>query len=564
MMNRTRHPTCILWRIPSIVAIASLCLALIHCARVDPLREPNCIDNLDCFLDEECVQHQCEKMTMIRPMSVVDLELAPLKGQGSSITQVPNLDLKTVVDISAITLGVDPSVLFRGEVISPFGPDARSGSILASRAPVFDSRHLTWNMAVDTQGQFSAELSPGTYTLLYKPTNSEESPQIALENVAVESKPNEDPSTTTIDIPTYPDPKDINEQITLMLVQGRVASTPRMLEPVVGIRVEGITDTGLRTNVSTTDADGTFYLRLPIELVQSSDGTLEKRYPQTLDVSLKPGTNTTFLPTVNIQDIPVSVPNLGTFFIGRIPPIRNVSGSVVGPDDSPISACSIQFFAENIGNGTYSESVQSNDDGTFAISLPAGEYKITIIPDLGSNARLENLFFTINSDIPDLTLSLPARLPLHGTVRDSSDAPLPDVTVRAERLSSVNGTDDTIYRLYEGTTGSDGNYSLLVDRGRYNVTFIPCAASRMPRSFPKRVYVKEDTLLDADLSPPAVIQGTVLNTLSEPMCGVTISIYHSDDTSSYLIGQSISSSAIEEECVGSFAAVIPGGFLFTP
>jgi hypothetical protein len=75
--------------------------------------------------------------------------------------------------------------------------------------------------------------------------------------------------------------------------------------------------------------------------------------------------------------------------------------------------------------------------------------------------------------------------------------------------------------------------------------------------------IDEDRTMPLDsttLSEPAVIKGHVLDWQGEPMCGVTIDVFHSTETEAHLIGQALSS---EEEgvCTGYYTITIPNRFI---
>jgi hypothetical protein len=132
-----------------------------------------------------------------------------------------------------------------------------------------------------------------------------------------------------------------------------------------------------------------------------------------------------------------------------------------------------------------------------------------------------------------------------------------DVIVRAKRLSTVSGLEDGVVRTYEGLTEGNGTFSLPVDSGRYNVYFIPPAATGLPRQLPKRVYIAdENESVTMSLPSPAVVQGHIFDQFGEPQCDVTIDVYSSTETNAYLIGQTISDSP-EDGCDGSYTVIIP-------
>jgi len=532
-----------------------LCLAGSGCSDASLSSSKPCVDNLDCPLDKECDldTFQCVDKDLPKPLSVIDLELTPVKGSGNSTTQ-STIDLEQVDNTNEINLEVVSAELLVGQITSPDVMGGIPGTLVATRSPDFDNRKLTWNISVNESGDFETELSPGVYDLLFKPSNREGFPQISLTGFEIPAEQSPDLSYHKFDNP---------EQDPPLVISGRVLEKQTHLEPVANIKVEGITNQGLRTSITEPDAQGYFELRLPFSRYVEPDGDYQDVYPETIDITIRPSNSEVRLPTVTVPGVELIGTELGTFYIGDVPDTVVFSGVIVDKRGRPLPECQLRFTADNIGNGTFSDQIESDSTGNFMTPLPMGTYTVMGVPDLLCEAA-------IGSEIVELTaaltknIQLPDRAILSGTVTDDERIPVKDVIVEAKRLSTVSGVDDGVVRTFEVITEADGHFEIPVDMGRYRITMIPSAEGGLPRSLPTVAYVLEDYVMDSSatrLAPPTVIQGHVFGQNGAmPLCGVTIDVFHSDENNAYLIGQTISGSVVEE-CSGSFAVIIPGNLL---
>lgn len=521
---------------------------------------PACIDNLDCALGQECDPDTltCKDNVSQTPLSVIDLELTPSKDSGFAATQIGGLDLKKVDDINEITLVLNDSVTLQGRVQSPDAMGGLPGTLVATRRAVFDDRKLTWNLAVSEDGSFEQAVASGVYDLLLKPSNRDGFPQLMLSGIEF---PSENPPD--LDYLQFADPAqaDLDAQDPLLVVKGKVLQSQAYPHPLTGITVDGITNQGLRTSTAVPDAQGIFYLRLPFVRSIDQRADSENVFPATVDITLKPSSSDVRLPTVTVPGIELAGADLGTFYIGDVPESHSLSGVVLDSTGRPIADCQLRYTAENIGNGSLTLQGQTDSTGHFATTLPEGSYKVKVIPDLLSSSVMQTVNIELTGD-QSTNINLPDRPLLSGVVTDSNGAPAAGVTVKAKRLSTVSGVEDGVVRSYSVNTAADGSFELPVDFGRYSVTFIPSAASGLPRSLPKVAYITGDYYaMDASatkLAQPTLIQGHVFGSDGAPICGVTIDVFHSPtDESSQLVGQAISGGIIEE-CAGSYAAIIPG------
>jgi hypothetical protein len=518
-----------------------------------------CYDSLDCPPDQKCdlKTHRC--YDYLPPQSVVDFELTPGGGSGCGAMQIPEKDLANLLTVSDVELVLASSVLVSGQILYAMG--GVPGTLVFTRRAQIDNRCLACSLSVIEDGYFASEISPGTYDVTFKPSNRSDFPQFLLSQLEVPYEEVEQLDLTTrLKIPEYPAEENLNDQEKLLLVRGQVLQSQSYPHPLTGIRVEGHTEHGLRTSLAEPDEQGYFYLRLPVKRSVEDNGDLIDCTPQLMDVIIRPSSSDARLPTVTVEGVELDGPELGVFYVGEVPQPLSFAGVVTDRGGNPVPECMLHFKSENIGNGTFSHQIQATSSGEFSTNLPPGTYQITAVPPLSSEIRVGKLTWVLFENIPDFVMMLEVRPSLRGTVSDSEGHRIADVIVRAKRLSEVSGVDDGVVRTYEGITGTNGTFSIPVDSGIFNVSFIPPAASGLPRlPEPMRVYVtgdKSEHEITASLSAPAVIQGHVYNNFGEPQCGVTIDVYNSDEDNAYLIGQTISDSP-DDGCTGAYTVIIP-------
>jgi protocatechuate 3,4-dioxygenase beta subunit len=542
------------------VLAATLCAVLAIACDDMAMMSGDCFDDLDCGPGKVCdlSNHRCKKVDSLP--EIVDFELTPIKGNGTAETQIPNKNLASLLNISDVELLMDTAVRVFGHVDSYEAPGGVPGNLVIERHPQIDNRRLVWNIAVNTSGDFdSDEVTPGLHDVLFKPSIEARAsfPQMEIAELDIASgDTGEINLTTALEYPVFPTVEELDGQEKLLLVRGQVLQSQSSPHPVTGIEVEGITDQDLRTSLAVPDEQGYFYLRLPVRRTVEPNGDLIECQPQSLDIIIRP-VGDRRLPTVEVQAVELEGPELGVFYMGDEPTPYSLSGTVTDMGGNPIPECWLKFEAENVGNGTFAEDIYADSNGDFSTNLPEGTYRITAIPPLSSGVRMETVTLVLFEKTSNLIIMLRNRYRLTGEVTDSVGGQVADVIVRAKRLSSVSGVDDEVVRTYEGITEANGTFDLPVDSGRYNIYFIPPAASGLPRQLPKRVYVADaDESLDVVLPSPAVVKGHIFDQFGEPQCDVTIDVYSSTETAAYLIGQTISDSP-DDGCTGAYTVIIP-------
>ncbi len=517
-----------------------------------------CLDSLDCPQGWRCdlETYRCEPIP--NSQDYIHLELRPPQGATSADTQ-RSVDLTAPgVDSQALALELEPTVILQGQVPSPFAAGGLAGTVVATRAPVFGARSLTWSAAVPSDGLFELGLAPGNHALLFRPANRDDFPQLRYESVAVAA--GETPSLDLTYPGPYPAPEELDQQEELLLVKVKVLQSEAMPLPVAGMQVEGLTDQGLRTNVATPDAQGVAHLRLPLVRRQVSGGRWSWIRPTRLGLTLRPATEGMRLPTVAYPDLPLTAPDLGTFHVGDLPPSRALSGRVVTVRGEPVPACRLQFLLARLGQGSLREVVEADAEGAFATTLPEGSYQVRAVPPTASTASITTTSLELLADTSQVVIAVDERPWVTGTVRDHQGQPVPDVTLVADRLSDWSGLDDGALRSYDGLADAGGGFALRLDPGQYDLDLVPLASSGLPRHTLRRLFVTDDLALAAEataLPAPSVVRGHVFNSAGTPQCGITLDVYRVEDEAAWLVGQTVSGNTTRDGCSGSFSVVLP-------
>ncbi len=522
-----------------------------------------CSDSLDCPAGWICNAEsgQCQEPSSFD--AIVDFELTPKPGSSAAPTQLASVDLRRADDPLEIEL--DRAVPFSGWVHND-GPGV-PGSLQLSRTPAFDSRRLSWNLQLAADGTFDTELAYNAdddqlnhYQALFRPANRTDFPQLAASGIQLSAAGTTDAS---LKYPAYAPPDQLDQQQTLLSVRLRVLESEAYAHPVNGILVEGITDQGLRTNLVAPDAQGWVVLELPLTL---RPGGQEMLRPQSLTLLLRPAEANMRLPTVTTAEqmlvrLDPAAPDLGTFYVGDVPDSQAVTGVITDSGGRPVADCQLRFSAEAIGHGRYDKTIETDVEGTFSTTLPAGDYRVLVVPDPLAEVRLRAVSAVqVGPDAQPLSITLPPRLSLSGRVIDRDGAAVAGVLVRAERHADWNGLEDGVTRTFDGTSDEDGRFELLVDTGSYTLMLIPPPASGLPRArLPNLVMSTNDIALEQQrtrLAAPEIIQGHLFNAGGSPVCGATVDVYRSDATSAELIGQTVSGTD-SRGCNGSYSVVVP-------
>jgi hypothetical protein len=443
-----------------------------------------------------------------------------------------------------------------------------SGMLVASREPELAHRSLGWNVNVNDDGSFEAWVAPGFYILVFHPTNRTEFSQLTYFNIEVSVSNRDQNEALIIEYPSaYKQVKDTGDlwaQEEILVVKVVLISSQSQI-PVRDMVVEGITDQKLRTNLVTPDEDGIAYLRLPASRYKEKGKDVWTWiYPKTVDLIVRPRElGNVLVPTITKQGIKLEKPDLGTFYVGEVPPEYEVSGQFVNQDGVGVNNCQVRFQAPNIGKGSIELMVETDEQGIYVSRVLGGYYYVMAVPGLLARESLRKFELFIEKDRKIEPLELPVRPVVTGVIHDSHGNVVPNVNVLAKRLGDCDKVDDSVLRTYESRTTSNGEFFLNLDPGNYEFTFIPLPGSGLPRSFPQKVLVTQKdeskNLGDIVLREPALIVGHVFTHHGKiPICGVNINVYCQVDNRTVLIGETVSCPSTNHRvCDGYYAVVIP-------
>lgn len=527
-------------------------VALPACADMSAGFAP-CTDSHDCPPGWTCnlSTYYCEESKSFD--SIIDLELEPEQGTNSAITQIASLDLRQAP--ADVQIELNKAVDFNGWVTN-FGLGV-SGSILATRDPEFDGRSLSWNFQVESDGTFDSALgykkevsdNINTYQVLFRPSNRDDFPQLRYAKLVL---PANGQSELNLSYPDYRDGGD-GRQVTVQILQSE-----NYPHPVTGMVVEGTTDAGLRTNLGVPDGQGQVVLKLPVVRSASGEDDIQ---PTTLTLVIRPEDNSIRMPTVQVKNIELGEPDLGVFYVGDVPDSQIVSGVVVTKSGQPVPDCQLRFAAEGIGNGSFEKIIKADLEGNFSTTLPEGNYRILTVPSPFDPVALGSKWVLVESGMGPVTVELDPPLKISGRVVDPDGQPVASAFLVAERTADALGLNDGVSRSFEVIAGPEGFFELDVDKGYYQLTFVPPPASGLPRRL-----LKNFALIDGDLElpreqtrlpEPEIIEGHVFNHLGIPMCAVGLEVFHSDETTATLIGQTVTASDPQGGCSGAFTVVVP-------
>ncbi len=517
-----------------------------------------CIDNLDCQLGMVCDTEAgiCRKTDSLKPLAVVDVEVLPKDDSAAAVTHVAGLDLRTA-DPDNLEFVMQKPVKIWGRMDSPDAMCGVPGLLVATREPSFNDHSVTYNLSVGEAGEFEAEIAPGMYRMLFKPSDRQYFPQVALSGFDVDADVQPPLAYVAFADPSKED--QFNSQDPLLVVCGSLLQSEASRHPAQGYMVEAVGDNGLRSSLVAPDSEGNFCLRLGLEWAVMPDGDIEKLAPSSIAVSAGPASGEARLPAVSWPAVELVGPQLGTFFVGDVPPVAALSGTVVDSAGTQVSDCQIWLQVEQVGFGSFSTQLQSDSTGQFFTTLPRGQLKVKAVPPLGIEAALTDFYFDLEGD-RQIQLVLDDRAHLQGVVTDESGQATEGVIVRAKRLSTVSGVEDSVVRTFETISNADGAFDLAVDTGRYMFSLRPPVSSGLPWSFPRVVYVVGDAFLESfatRLPAPTVVKGLVLDPEQAVCCDATVRFFYSPEIGpAVTLGETVLDS-ITAGCTGQFSLMLP-------
>ena len=325
---------------------------------------------------------------------------------------------------------------------------------------IFNDQGQSGFSFTDAEGNFSITLPPGTYTLDAAP-----------------------PANTTflrtrMDITVTDDPAGIN----VILNKGFVLSGL-----VLGADEQAVKDINITFSLT---PDQLFHTQ------SQEDGSFSVVLPEgTYEITLNPPSETPYLTTVRqgfgISGIPGSniLEDLG-LDRGAV-----LSGFVRGPNEEAVSDVNISLSsASGLSFGT-----QSQADGSYRIVVPPDTYDIFLHPPQGTSyisTRRDG--FSLQEDTEN-DLGLDLGVTVSGRVTDHGGTPVENAHVN---LFGPEGGNS-------GSTDADGNYSVLISPGSYNLNVNPPEGAPLLPEQRDEFEVFGDLTIDISLLEGATVSGVV-------------------------------------------------------
>jgi hypothetical protein len=308
-------------------------------------------------------------------------------------------------------------------------------------------------------------------------------------------------------------------------------------KPKTGYTARAFAGKSLVSNIVAMQGDGRFVLSIPaavsglvsIELAPMSSKDPWFTFNQMMLSGPNANVGTVSLPTYQVpqdMDPPVAFMVRG---IDTNAPVGNASvrATTILEPDTPTTT-------SPLGVTRFSQSGTTSVDGNAGLALIPGVsltprlYDVAVIPPAASpyaSICVQQQPILGPGDMA--TIQVPRRPVLSGTVLSAQGAMVSGVTVTATRkpelakVAPCSGSTPVSFT----TTTNQGNYSLPVDPGSYQLDFDPPAGSSTPRLSENNVRVENETPHSIALPQPFLIEGDVVDSDGKPLGNATIRIF---------------------------------------
>jgi hypothetical protein len=240
-----------------------------------------------------------------------------------------------------------------------------------------------------------------------------------------------------------------------------------------------------------------------------------------------------------------------------LPDAITVQGTVVDVGDNPVPSA-IVYARSTMTGWMLARSVPVNPDGTFTLTLRAGNYLIEAAPstDPATPALSAQLPISLATSTTLSPIRCQPKVRRWGAVFDPDGRPAKNVQVIATRLSDRVVSTRTAYTV---PTDSTGVYHVIADPGTWRFELVPPAGSGLPRTI-VRVSIDdsdlaEDQLPTIGIPRPLNAVGNVRGVSGQTataIAGATVSFYSLDSSGrSVFLGSSLTDTS------GRYNAILP-------
>lgn len=471
----------------------------------------------DCMDGQVCEVGFCVVPTTQREL--LALQLTPPNTSEYLTEQFPSVEFEQGSQLPDLQL-LRP-VLFTGMVTEGAGSDQTpvAAQLLLRRVgPSIEERNLRFQAHSTRDAGFSLQLPQGDYDIIVLPERTDLPPH-TLRGIPVRV--------------------DVQYQIELPAAEaytrlrGRVVytTTEGQNKPLAGMRVRAVdaSDATVSTTAQTLE-DGLFEV-----LVRDTEARI--------NLVLSPTEAVRILPRVVVEDVELTGKDvqLGDQSLGEVQPQgRPVFGMVVGEDGEAVSGARL-VFTGGVGNGIVNLAAETDAAGGFDLRLPAGHYKLVVVPGPDSASALTEMVgieLTERGDVPpELSeIRLPSKAVVTGTLMNPAGDPIPEAVVEF-RLQFITSDDAAGTQNISTRSGPDGRFAVKVHPGIYDVEAVPGEGSGWARGTIAGVEVgPEGAELDVIASPGNVAYGIVVTPDGDPMADVLVEIFRRDERGPRLVG----------------------------
>ena len=212
----------------------------------------------------------------------------------------------------------------------------------------------------------------------------------------------------------------------------------------------------------------------------------------------------------------------GTLDLGDRPPTRDIAVQVLDTaQQTAIASALVQATADD---GTSTVAV-TGSDGVAKLALLDGHYKLAVMPDPSTPFAATWVDLAVDSAVnANRMMLLAPRLAVTGkVVRQSTGAGVPRavVTLATNRVNALLDVSQGLQEVaFTATTADDGSFTLAVDPGRYALTVVPPAESRLARySQPDLTLAGGNQVMSVPLPEAALIHGVVTRQSTDATAG---------------------------------------------